>query len=192
MATLRFVSQIVCLCIFLLIPTFVGATIIIETGLVGGSGDVENVLFNDPDMGTVSGPAFTVTGITNQTDLLVDFTSDNNENLVTPSGGQARIEASDGAFDYLDFFMQDVTLGLAKVQFNLEAESDGNVTLTFTDQFGTLFSQDFALDGSGENFFTAYSNDNQVIVLASILSNVDLTEINQIRLRSNRKNQSHS
>jgi hypothetical protein len=175
----RFGFQIVCLCAFLALPTFAGATIIIDTGLIGGSGDVENVRFNEPSNGTVAGPATTVTGITSQTDLLVDFSS--NENLITPSGGQARIEASDGTFDNIDFYLQDVSLGFGKVQFNIDAADDGDVTLAFTDQFGTVFSDDFTLNASGQNFFTAYSNDNQVIVLASIVSTVDMTAINDLQ-----------
>ncbi|MBT8349978.1 MAG: PEP-CTERM sorting domain-containing protein [Deltaproteobacteria bacterium] len=179
MKTTRFYIQAYFIFLFLLCPALSGATILIETGLVGGSGDVENILFNDPGMGTVAGPAFTVTGITNQTDLLVDFTS--NEDLITPSGGQARIEATDGTFTNLDFYLQDVTLGFGKVQFNIDAAANGDITLAFTDQFDTVFQQVFSLNGSGQNFFTAYSNDNQVIVLASIVSTVDMTALNDLQ-----------
>jgi len=183
MKILRFAFQTVCLCTLLLLPSFVEATIIIDYGLVGGSGDVEEVLFHGT--GTVSGPPAMVTGITNQTDLLVDFTSneDLKEDLKTVAGGQARLEASDGAFDNLDFYLKDVTIGFGKVQFNLDAESDGEVTLAFTDQFGDIFDGVFDLDGNGNNKFTAYSTDNQVIVLASIIfSTVNLLDIQQVRL----------
>ena len=137
MKSFRLIFQTGFMCVLLLLPAYVGATIIISPGLVDGSGDVENVLFNDPDNGTVAGAAYTVTGITNQTGLLVDFTSD--VYLVTPSGGQARIEAETGTFDNIDFYLQDDSLGFGKVQFNIDAVSDGNVTLAFTDQFGTIF-----------------------------------------------------
>ncbi|MFC1578047.1 PEP-CTERM sorting domain-containing protein [Thermodesulfobacteriota bacterium] len=180
MKPLRFAFQTVFLCTFLLLPTFVGATIIIENKLVGGSGDVDNVLFNGT--GTVSGPASTVTGRLQNTGLLVDFTSD--QNLETVAGGQARVEAQVGTFDNIDFFLQDTTKGFGKVQFNLDpaaGQTNGDVTLAFTDQWGTVFQKDFELDINGQNFFTAYSNDNQVIVLARILSTADLVAINDIQ-----------
>ena len=56
----------------------------------------ENILFNSPDL--ILGPALTVQGVTNQTHFLVSFTG--LENLIA-NGGQARVEAEDGAFSYL-------------------------------------------------------------------------------------------
>jgi hypothetical protein len=53
----------------------------------------ENLMFNAS--GLISGPANPVTGATNATGFVINLSS--NENLVTPSGGQARVEAADGA-----------------------------------------------------------------------------------------------
>ena len=106
-------------CGLFLLPAASYATLIIVDTLYGGSGDVENILYNGT--GTVLGPAFTVTGRTNQTSTLVNFTS--NENLIA-SGGQATIVAADGAFDNIDFYLQDPTLGFSKVQFNLDLADD--------------------------------------------------------------------
>src|SRR4051794_17245275 len=69
--------------------------------------DEENIVFNGA--GTVPGPDTTVTGRTNISDLIVSFTS--SENLVTPSSGQARIEAQDGAFTDLSVFLNNGTFG---------------------------------------------------------------------------------
>jgi hypothetical protein len=168
------------LCVILLLPSISGATIIIYDSLFGGSGDVENVLFNGA--GLEPGPANTVTGRTNQTSLIVNFTS--NENLVTPASGQARIEAVDGFFDYLEIEMDDV-LGFTKIQFNLDSAVDNvPVSLTFWDQFNGSETGDFNLDDSGQNFFTAISQDNQVIVKALIeTTNTEaLADIQQVRL----------
>jgi hypothetical protein len=169
--------KIFCLCGFLLLPSISGASIIIVDELYGGSGDVENVLFNGP--GLDPGPALTVQGRTNQSNLTVNFYG--TENLITPANGQARVEASDGAFLDLDIDMADV-LGFTKIQFNLNADADGEVVLKFIDQFGTNFSETFDLDGNGENWFTAYSEDNQVIVSAIIESGEQINDIRQVRL----------
>lgn len=141
------------------------ATLQLSTGLVGGSGDVDNVLFNQPD------PTLDnlVVGQLNPapTGELVNFTS--NENIFAPAGGQARIEASDGSFVFIDFGLADPLLGFSKVQFNIDAGADGFADIFLLDQFGTTFSfLNQALDGTGENFFTGFSLDNQVIVKVTI------------------------
>jgi hypothetical protein len=153
------------------------ADIMIYQGLEGGSGDVLNVLYNEPGL---LDTGMMVQGITNQGDYIVNFTG--TELLYTPSGGQARIEAVDGAFDYLEIAMADPTLGFNKIQFNIHAVDDGLVNLTFVDQFGGVFSAtDQALDGGGQNYFTAIAFDDQVIVQAIIDSSVEFTDISEVQ-----------
>jgi hypothetical protein len=162
------------------LPSISGANLIISTGLVGGSGDVENVLFNEPGLIATGS---TVQGITNISDSIVNFTS--NETLSTPPLGQARIEAQDGFFDYLAISMNDPSQGFAKLQFNINSAFDGTVTFSIEDQFGGILGGTFALDDTGENFFTMYSLDNQVMVNAIITSTVPLqaiTDLSQVRL----------
>jgi hypothetical protein len=65
------------------LPSISGATLIISTGLIGGSGDVENVLFNEPGLIATGS---TVQGITNISDSIVNFSS--NESLSTPHWGK--------------------------------------------------------------------------------------------------------
>lgn len=157
------------------------ATLLLEPGLVGGSGDVENVLLTDT--GGVAGDNL-VTGETNQTHEIVNFTS--NEDIFVPAGGQARIEAVDGTFNRIEWSLDDPTLGFSKVQFNIDAAADGFADITLVDQFGTsFFFEDQALDGTGENFFTGYSLDNQVMVSVLIDSSVAMTaldDLQQVRL----------
>ena len=72
------------------------------------------------------------------------------------------------------------------MQFNIDAAADGFADITLVDQFGTsFFFEDQALDGTGENFFTGYSLDNQVMVSVLIDSSVAMTaldDLQQVRL----------
>ena len=159
------------------------ATLILDPGVVGGSGDVDNVVFN-PCSAEIVGPATTVQGCLNTShSTLVNFTS--TENLVA-DGGQATIGAQDGAFDTVTIALDDSSLGFAKLQFNLIAEADGFANFEAVDQFGTsFFFNNVALDAQGENKFTLYSLDNQVAVSFKLVSTVGIQLIdalNQVRL----------
>ena len=80
----------------------------LATGNSGGGTD--NVIFNACS-GANLGPALTVQGCLNTSHTtLVDFTS--TENLVA-NGGQARVEAQDGAFDNVVITLDDPTLGFS-------------------------------------------------------------------------------
>jgi hypothetical protein len=159
------------------------ATLQLQSGLVGGSGDVDNVIFNA--CGTAGGPALTVQGCLNTNhSTLVNFTG--NENLVISGGGQAVVNAEDGAFDNVTIQLADATLGFSKLQFNLDAIADGTANFEAVDQFGNTFHYDnIALDGNGQNFFTLFSEDNQVAVSFRLTSTVqiqNITDLEQVRL----------
>jgi hypothetical protein len=134
----------------------------------------ENVLLTDPSSGT------TVLGTTNQTGTIVTFTG--NETLTEPANGQARIVAVDGTFNLLTIGLQNPTLGMTAIEFNLDAATDGPATLTFFDQFGTPFAGVFTLDNNGQNFFTATASAGELIKTVQISSQVQLTDIQQVRL----------
>lgn len=159
---------------------FVGnanADLILGTGVVGGSGDVQNVLFN----GFLGQQGTTVSGNLNQTNEQVDFTA--NEDLITPAGGQARIEALDGSFDMIMFGLNDITKGFGKVQFNIDAEAGGFADIILTDQSGTDFSfLAQALDGNGQNFFTGQGTNGMIITKVTIDSGVAISDLQQVRL----------
>lgn len=166
------------------------ATLIIEQGVVGGSGDVENVLFNEASLIQTG---ITVQGITNDSGEIVDFTG--SEELTTPALGAARIvdTAGDG-FDSVVIALNDPLLGFSKVQFQVQWDmvtttppTSGAATITAVDQFGTPFTQVFAVPQSGEVFYTVYSNDFQVGVSVTINANeaVKMTaigELSQVRI----------
>lgn len=134
----------------------------------------ENVLLNQDSSGN------TVFGATNQSGTIVVFTG--NETLTDPPNGQARIEAVDGSFDFLTIALQDPTLGMTAIEFNLDALADGPATLTFFDQFGTPFAGVFTLDNNGQNFFTAVASNGEFIKTVQINSQVGLADIAQVRL----------
>ncbi len=158
------------------------ATLILEKGIVGGNVGTDNVIFNACNL--PDGPALTVQGCLNTNHAtLVDFTG--NEDLVVPAGGQARIEGADGAFDAITIALADPLLGFSKLIFNLHADEDGTATFQAIDQFGGAFNFSFDLDGQGQNFFTLYSLDNQVARSFSLLSTVqiqNIDELQQVRL----------
>jgi hypothetical protein len=157
------------------------ATLMLSTGNSGGGTD--NVIFNACS-GANGGPALTVQGCLNTSHTtLVDFTS--TENLVA-NGGQARVEAEDGAFDNFVIKLDDPTLGFSKLVFNLDAIANGSATFQAVDNFGTVFNfGSFALSKNGQNFFNLTSIDNQVAVSFSLVSTVpiqDISDLAQVRL----------
>jgi len=159
------------------------ATLTLQSGLVGGSGTVDNVIFNA--CGTSAGPSTFIQGCLNTSHTtLVDFTG--KEQLFVPSGGQARIAAQDGSFDAITINLDDTSTGFSKLQFNLDANADGFATFQAIDQFGTVFNYGpIALDGSGQNFFTLGSNDGQVAKSFSLVSTVALnliSDLEQVRI----------
>lgn len=136
----------------------------------------ENVLFQGaPPTGN---NAF---GVTNQTDTEVTFTGI--EALVTPSMGQARIEAADGGLSQLAFALTDDTLGFTEVEFNIfgTGASASSVDLSFTDQFGNVFSDSVAIN-NGQNFFSAEAFDDQLITNVSFTLNGDVRDVRQVRI----------
>jgi len=166
------------LCVLCLSIGNANATIMLYTGVEGGSGDVENVLFNQPGLIATGGM---VQGGLNQSHYLVDITG--NEPLYTPPGGQARVVAVDGSLNSLIIRMDDPTVAFNKIQFNIDAMVSGHVSLTFKDQSGVLFSFNPILSASGANWFTAIATDGQLIADATISAPlVGISDVQQIRI----------
>lgn len=153
------------------------ATLLLTTGINGGNTGTENVLFN---VAGLSDNSTLVQGILNQSGEIVDFTS--TQTLTTPSGGQARIEKlGGGTFNNVSIGLDDQTLGFGKLIFDIHAPTSGTAHITATDQFGTLF--DFgnqSITGNGQNFFTMFSNDDQVAIALTINTTVGMTSIDQL------------
>jgi hypothetical protein len=148
------------------------AALIVQEGLVGGSGDVSNVLFGARCMGADSGPGTTIQGCLNDDRaFLVNFTG--TEPLVAPSEGQARVEAVDGSFNFLRISTEDGT-SFSKLQLNINALADGFVTFTNGGTSGPL-----ELRGNGQNFFTI---TNQNLTAIQFTTTVGVADVRQVRL----------
>jgi hypothetical protein len=151
-----------------------------EAGIIIQTGNVpqmdENILFNEPGLIGTGNP---VTGITNQTGLIVAFTSD--EILTTPSGGQARVEAVDGAFFTYAFEVPGGTFLSYIFNLNVLGSTQGTATISALDNFGTVLSGNFAV-GVGENFFTVSTVDDQRLTRVQVVTDVGLLDVRQNRV----------
>jgi hypothetical protein len=140
--------------------------------------DEENVLFNTS--GLIPGPALTVTGTTQTTGFTVSFTS--NENLITPTGGQALVASEDG-----DFSVLNITLAGAYFKdliFNLNTTTNGESgTATVTAHLATgpdaIFS--YAI-GNGSNFGTLIATGTEQILSVDISTSIQVQDIRQTRV----------
>lgn len=156
------------------------SAISITTGLTGGSGDVDNVLF-DQDLNSGS----LIRGSTNQGDFLVDFTSTSGD-LLAPSSGQARIEAEDDSFtfDQLCFELTDGST-FTKAQFNVNALESGTDAIAFSIFFegsSSPFVSVFDLTSSGQNKFTIIAEGSERITEICFETTVPIQDVKQIRI----------
>jgi hypothetical protein len=128
--------------------------------------NTENVLFNQ----NTSGPALTVTGLTNQTQTPVDITS--NVNL-TGTGGQAlAVQAENGSFSNATINYQDASARIQALIFNLDnangkLESDTLVRLTVTTEKGSIVGPEDFVD-QGNNIFGVIAFDGDAILKATV------------------------
>jgi hypothetical protein len=138
----------------------------------------ENVLLTDGDT------AMVLSGFTNKTNTEVLFTGQ--ELLVMPANGQARVEGADGGLDWLQITLANPNLGFSAFEFNVDADADGFATLFFYDQFNTPFGGNYAVSGSGQNFFNAVASNNEVITKVLLSTTVsaalDFSDVQQVRI----------
>ena len=149
-------------------PAF--ADIVFTQGNVPGS--LDTVLLDGGALDT------NVTGTVGSNNTAVLFTG--TENIISPSMGQARIEAADGTLNSLDFNLTAPNLGFTAAEFNLNASVNGSTTLTAFDQFGSQF-QSFNISSAGNNFFNLRAINGQVITRVEIDS-TNLADIRQVRI----------
>ena len=152
------------------------AAIVITAGPGNWPND-ENVLFNEEGL-IASGPL--VQGITNQSNFIVDF-YDAGEDLVTPPGGQARVEAVDGAFTDLKLQLDQPGATFDTLIWNLNAKANGNVTFTIERTGGPNHVESFALDRAGENWFR-FEAIGESMISARLHTDVELQDVRQVRL----------
>jgi hypothetical protein len=139
----------------------------------------ENVLL------TAGAPGTPTTGVTNQTNTTVLFTS-STDTLVSPPQGQAFLTATDNTLGNLNIALQNHSLGFTSFEFNVNSPTNQNVTLVFTDQFGQTQVADggtttFSVGANGSNFINAVASNGELITNVS-LTGTNLTSIGQVRL----------
>jgi hypothetical protein len=153
------------------------SAIVILVGPGNFEGD-QNVLYNENGL-LDNGPL--VQGLTNQTGAIVDF-FDAGEDLVTPSGGQARVEAVDGGFSAMSIQMDEPGSSFSTIILNLHSSGDGTVMFDIVETgVGSTVAM-FDLDGSGENFFRIYGDMGSTIDKLSLVTTVDQDDIRQVRI----------
>ena len=150
------------------------ADIILTLGNSPQQPDQENVLLQNDSVGN---PVF---GLTNQTRLQVRFTG--NETLTLPSGGQARIDAENGEFTQLKV---DIPNGsFTSLILNPDATINGTVDFRAVDTMGDVFLfNNVAVGGSGSNFFTFTTINNQRISLVEFFADVPLEFMDAAQFR---------
>src|SRR6188474_2411471 len=134
------------------------AVIIITPNPGNFEGD-ENILFNEDGL-LESGPV--VQGITNQSRFVVDF-FDAGEDLATPSGGQARIEAMDGGFHNMTMQMHEAGVTFQTLIWNINAVEDGTVTFRIGRTGGPTHEETFDLNQGGQNFFMFEAQSDSMV-----------------------------
>jgi hypothetical protein len=161
-------------------PTEARADIIFSTDQ-GTVNPDENVLFNC--VGCISGPALTVIGETQTSEIQVSFTG--TENLVTPASGQARVE--DEAEDGFNYLLIDAVVGtnfFSEFEANIElfAQEAGVGTVYACNQFAICETFNFDI-ASGNNFFVLSVVSPQLINTVRLTSSpVAMMDVKQIRV----------
>jgi len=150
------------------------ATIIALGGNHPQQAGEDNILFNLGDA-----PAPTLFGST--PNATAYFTS--NENLVTPSNGQARVEAQDGAFTTVTFGLVNMVFNDFIVNLNTTTGQTGTATFTVNPVSGSPLNFVFANVAQGENFFTFFGDAGELISSISVTAtNADINDLRQPRV----------
>jgi hypothetical protein len=144
------------------------------------AGDLENILFNEAGL---IGTGLTVTGITNDSDVIVSFTEDS-EVVTTPSGGQARVSATvaNGLFDSLLFQPDDPLMLFLLFEANVNVAGSPMLRITATGSETVTF--DLAA-GNGQNRFgiVAENSDDFISsVLIQSLAGDAISDVRQVRV----------
>lgn len=135
------------------------------------SGTGNNVLFSGCDSATV-GAGELVGCLNGDSSALFRFAS-TGDSLFSPASGQARIRASDGAFDDLTIDFIDNDRFFDVLVLNINALADGTVTFD---------GQTFDLSGNGSNFFTL-TFDTAVNLFSFTTTAGIIDDVRQLRIR---------
>lgn len=133
-------------------PTGAQAAFIVQTGIVGGSGDVDNIVSN-PCIGTITGPASLVQGcLQSNKSTIVNFSSTTDSLLI--SGGQATLAAVDKIINQLTVSLNAIGDTFSKMIIDIQNTNNTTASITFNaDPNSGEGPYTFDL-GNGSNFFT--------------------------------------
>lgn len=156
------------------------AAFTVQQGIVGGSGDVDNVLFNACTGNTLTG--MTIQGCFNSQPTAFVYLSSDETITGAASGGQALVTSTDGnGFSLLTVALNGGnTFEKLILNINLEQRETGSVTFSAVPG-GTLASS-FLL-GNGQNFFTITGENFSSVTLNTTVDVI--ADVRQIRLGGN-------
>lgn len=153
------------------------ASIVLSTG---GTGTGNNVTFQNP----VGNNSATLSSDTNQGDN-VTFTTVGNL-LFSPSNGAARITATDGSLENLEWHLTDLTTAFDLGVFNINTPNRGgatSVTVYAYNQTGTEFSNVFSIAGNGQHFFTVDADGTDLISsIRFVATGGGVDDVRQVRI----------
>jgi PEP-CTERM motif len=146
------------------------ASVIFLTGNNPQPGE-QNVLFS-------TGTGTTVSGTTNMSGTLVNFSSSTGQTLITNSSGQAKITTNDN--DSLITSINVSSPGNTFLDFIGNPEHSGAFTVTVKTNDGT-FTDNFP-GGPGENFVTILAQGNETISSVAFTSSAGFGTFDQPRI----------
>lgn len=170
-------------------PLILYAASIASAGVIFSTGNNpqidEPVLFHDSCTGCVDGPANTVTGHLQFSNVLVDLTSTNQLVAVDP-GHNAVSTPGDAGFNNLSIVLPGYTFTSIILQFSeLSSVTDGTVIFTaHTLADGNFTSSALAVNhtGGGQNFYTITTNSGTVITQLDLSTSLLQHDVSQIRI----------
>ena len=172
-----------------ILPLILFTASVASAGVIFSSGNNpqtdEPVLFHDSCTACVDGPANTVTGHLQSSDILVDLTSTNQLVAVDP-GHNAVSTPGDAGFNNLSIVLPGYTFTSIILQLSeLSLVTDGTVTFTaHTLGDGNFTSSALAVShtGGGQNFYTITTNAGTVITQLNLSTSLLQHDASQIRI----------
>ena len=131
----------------------------------------QNVLF-------ITGTGTTVSGLTDVSDTLVNFSSSTGQTLITNSSGQAKITTNDN--DNLITSINVSSPGNTFTDFIANPHNSGPFTVSVTANDGTF--NDMFPGGPGENFVTILAQGGETISSVAFTSSAGFDQFQQPRI----------
>src|SRR5262249_7052060 len=154
--------------------SFVGSTASASVVFLTGNNpqpDEQNILFS-------GGTGTTVTGLTNMSDTLVDFTSTTGQTLIASSSGQAKITTTANGGFLTSILVSSPLHTFTDLIAN--PNNSGSFTVTATANDG-IFTHTFS-GGPGENFVTIVAQGNETLSSVAFTSSAGFDSFQQPRI----------